>query len=325
MVSEQQKLVSVIIPAYNAEKFISETVGNVLNQSWKNLELIIINDGSTDNTSNILSSFSHDSRIRVVEQINQGCSAAKNTGLNYARGDFIQYLDADDILSEDKITQQIEALEDEPFGIAVCKTVVFQDINFKETGFEIDTDYLYSTENRFEFLMNLYGKNGKIGMIQPNAFLLPKGLVEKIGEWNTSLSPSPDEDGEYFCRAVLGASKIIYTNGTNYYRKITNAASLSKGKSFLFAKGALKSVQLKAQHVLEINDSETVKHILSRHFASVAYLYGPNFYEIVFMVKAELEKMGINKIPSVGGFNFKIVSSIIGFEKAIRLKRFLNN
>ena len=244
--------------------------------------------------------------------------------MNYSNGDFIQYLDADDLLSEDKIAQQVKALENEPFGIAVCKTVVFEHFDFKDTGSEIDTDYLYSTENTFEFLMNLYGKNGKIGMIQPNAFLLPKGLVEKIGEWNTSLSPSPDEDGEYFCRAVLGASKIIYTNGTNYYRKITNATSLSKGKSFLFAKGALKSVLLKAKHILEIDNSETVKHILSRHFASVAYLYGSDYPEIVLMVKADLNKMGIYKIPNVGGFNFKIVSSIIGFYKAMRLKRFLS-
>ncbi|MEJ7676462.1 MAG: hypothetical protein WKG06_00985 [Segetibacter sp.] len=150
---------------------------------------------------------------------------------------------------------------------------------------------------------------------------MPKSLAEKIGEWDTSLSPSPDEDGEYFCRAILAASKIIYTNGINYYRKIKNAASLSKGKSFLFAEGAFKSVQLKARHVLEINNSENVKCTLSIHFASTAYLYGPDYPQIVLMVEEELNKMGIFKIPTVGGSNFKILSSIIGFNRAIRLKR----
>lgn len=323
--SNQQKLVTVIIPAYNAEKYIRETIESVLNQTWKNLQLIIVNDGSADNTSNILNSFSYDTRIRVIEQINQGCSSAKNTGLNYAKGDYIQYLDADDLLSEDKIVQQVKVLENEPFGIAVCKTVVFHHTDFKDTGSEIDTGHLYSTDNSFEFLMNLYGKNGKIGMIQPNAFLLSRALVEKIGEWNTSLSPSPDEDGEYFCRAILAASKIFYTNGVNYYRKIKNVASLSKGRSCLFAMGAFRSVQLKAKHVMEITNAETVKRILANQYASVAYLYGSDYPEIVSMVKEELNKMGIYRIPTVGGLNFKIMSSIIGFDNAMRVKTLLKN
>lgn len=324
MIPKQQKLVSVIIPAYNAEKFINETVESVLNQKWENIEVIIVDDGSTDNTSKILCSLAKDKRIRVIRQENQGCSAAKNIGLNYAKGDYIQYLDADDLLSSDKIAQQVEVLQNEPFGIAVCKTIIFEHTDFKDTGQEIDTEYLYSTEDTFEFLMRLYGKNGRIGMIQPNAFLMPISLVKNTGAWNTTLSPSPDEDGEYFCRAILAASKIIFTNGVNYYRKIKNTQSLSKGKSFLFAKGALKSIQLKAEHLLKVDNSATVKNILSIHFASIAYLYGSAHPEIVLMVKEELKKIGVNKIPAVGGANFKITSSVLGFVRALRLKRFFS-
>lgn len=324
MEARQQDLVSVIIPAYNAEKYIRHTVESVLNQTWKNLEIIIINDGSTDNTGNILTSYKDDIRIKIIEQENQGCSTAKNTGLHHSIGNYIQYLDADDLLSEDKIAEQVKELKNKPLGIAVCKTVVFEHPVLKNTGFEIDTAYLYSTKNTFDFLINLYGRNGRMGMIQPNAYLMPRDLIEKTGKWDTSLSPSPDEDGEYFCRAILAASEIIYTEGINYYRKIKSTSSLSKGKSFLFAKGAFKSVQLKAEHLLEINNSETVKEILSKQFASIAYLYGPNYPEIVLMVKTELNKLGINKMPDTGGTKFKMLSAVIGIDKALKFKRFLS-
>jgi glycosyltransferase involved in cell wall biosynthesis len=96
-------LVSVIIPAYNAEKYIADTIQCVLDQTWDNIELVIVNDGSTDNTENSIRNFLGDKRVKYIIQANIGCSGAKNTGLSIATGDFIQYLDADDILSLDKI------------------------------------------------------------------------------------------------------------------------------------------------------------------------------------------------------------------------------
>src|SRR5689334_19611863 len=96
-------LVSVIVPAYNAEQFITKTVDNVFQQTWKSIELIIVNDGSSDRTSEVLEPYLKDGRLVYIEQQNQGSSTAKNMGLQRATGDFIQYLDADDLLSANKI------------------------------------------------------------------------------------------------------------------------------------------------------------------------------------------------------------------------------
>jgi glycosyltransferase involved in cell wall biosynthesis len=90
-------LVSIIMPAFNAARYIKEAVDSVLAQSWDNWELIIINDGSTDETASILRSF-NDERITVIEQINKGVSAARNSGLYIAKGEFVTFLDSDDIL-----------------------------------------------------------------------------------------------------------------------------------------------------------------------------------------------------------------------------------
>src|SRR4051812_16561576 len=93
--------VSIIIPAYNASGVIAEAIQSIQSQTWQNWELVIINDGSTDHTEDVVSQYLADPRIVYSKQENMGCSAAKNTGLALASGQFIQYLDADDLLSAD--------------------------------------------------------------------------------------------------------------------------------------------------------------------------------------------------------------------------------
>ncbi len=97
-----QPLVSIIIPAYNAEKYIQEAIDSVLEQSYQNWELIIINDGSTDTTEKIIYSYA-DERIKYHYQKNAGVSAARNSGMALARGGFLTFLDADDALTRDSI------------------------------------------------------------------------------------------------------------------------------------------------------------------------------------------------------------------------------
>ena len=92
--------ISVILPVYNSEKYIKKSVESVLNQTFTDFELIIVNDGSTDDTINILNSFS-DSRIKIINQTNQGPGAARNNALDIAKGDYIMFLDSDDWYSDD--------------------------------------------------------------------------------------------------------------------------------------------------------------------------------------------------------------------------------
>src|SRR5688500_10051894 len=138
--STSEPLVSVIIPVYNAENFISATLNSVLHQSWSNLEIILVNDGSTDQTEKSIAAFLNDPRVKYIKQDNAGCSAAKNTGLAEAKGDFIQYLDADDLLSNDKIEEQVKAIETDRFKVAVCRTKIF-DRAISDAKQEIDTSF----------------------------------------------------------------------------------------------------------------------------------------------------------------------------------------
>ena len=105
-------LVSIIIPAFNAEKFISETVNSVLTQSYTNWELIIVNDGSTDSTKNLIENFAQtDKRIQPIHQKNMGVSLTRNNGFKHATGQYIALLDADDVWLENNLLEKINMLQ----------------------------------------------------------------------------------------------------------------------------------------------------------------------------------------------------------------------
>jgi glycosyltransferase involved in cell wall biosynthesis len=108
-------LVSILIPAYNAERWIAETINSALNQTWSQKEIIIVDDGSRDATLQIAKRF-ESGLVKVVAQENSGASTARNKALAFAQGDYIQWLDADDLLAPDKIALQMARRETEPGG-----------------------------------------------------------------------------------------------------------------------------------------------------------------------------------------------------------------
>src|SRR5207302_3617886 len=103
-------LVSILIPAYNAERWIAETIRSALAQTWPNKEIIIVDDGSTDDTVGIVREFASDG-VKLIRQRNQGAAAARNRAFRQSRGNYIQWLDADDLLGPDKIARQMEMAE----------------------------------------------------------------------------------------------------------------------------------------------------------------------------------------------------------------------
>jgi glycosyltransferase involved in cell wall biosynthesis len=128
-------LVSVVIPAYNHERFISDTIGSVLNQEVKDLEVIIVDDGSTDNTAQIIDTI-RDERVRVIHQQNSGTASAINRGLSFARGKYISILNSDDLYHEDRLAILIDELEMDPECYLALSKVRLIDIHggFIESG-----------------------------------------------------------------------------------------------------------------------------------------------------------------------------------------------
>lgn len=110
---DNMKKISVVIPAYGVEKYIETTVQSVLSQTYKNWELLIIDDGSPDRTVEVCKKFT-DSRIKIISQTNRGLAGARNTGIRHAQGDYVAFLDGDDVWLPEKLEKHLEHLENSP-------------------------------------------------------------------------------------------------------------------------------------------------------------------------------------------------------------------
>jgi len=114
-------LISIIIPAYNAESTIESTISSALSQTYSNIEVVVVNDGSIDTTENVLiSKFGNDSRVRVITQMNQGVSVARNTGIEQSAGEYIVFLDSDDYLENSFVSTLVSLISKSNSDIAFC-------------------------------------------------------------------------------------------------------------------------------------------------------------------------------------------------------------
>ena len=263
-------LVSIIIPVYNCELHLATAIESALHQTWEEKEVIVVDDGSTDASFQVAKQYEKKG-VTVITQQNSGASKARNVGLEVAKGEWIQFLDADDFLRDDKIEKQLAQVNNYN-QLAVCKTIHFiKDVN---KGVVDDDSYFNDYLNDpVRFLIKLYGGfDYRSGMIQPNSFLVSRSLIEKAGKWNESLSL--DDDGEFFCRVILNAKEIIYhPEIMNYYRKYSSNSSLSGTKSRKAYLSQFNSICFKHQHLLQHNkDEELVPYIHTATFKALHLL-----------------------------------------------------
>src|SRR5258708_17374455 len=176
------RLVSIIIPVYNSEKYLAETIQSALNQTWPNTEIIVVDDGSSDNSLKAAREFK-DPRIRIFEQENRGASSARNKGLLEAKGEYIQFLDADDLLNSNKIEDQIRLLNGKDNAISNCATIHFFDKSDPHINQPLHEWYREDSTDSVQFLTRLYG--GSLisptywGLICIHTLLCPKAVIDK--------------------------------------------------------------------------------------------------------------------------------------------------
>ncbi len=139
--------VSIILPVFNGEKFIKKAIESVLNQSLDDFELIIINDGSTDSTSDIINSF-EDNRIRIINQNNKGPGQARNNGLKIASGDYIMFLDADDWFCEDALETAYFEAKNNNADISIFQIIKYFNGQFSQNDWFNLNNFDKSFENR---------------------------------------------------------------------------------------------------------------------------------------------------------------------------------
>jgi glycosyltransferase involved in cell wall biosynthesis len=200
---KNEKLISVVVPVYNAEKFIEETIKSVLDQTYREYEIIVVDDGSTDRSIDIVKSVSSD--IRVISQANRGCAAACTVGMKAAVGEFIQILGADDILYACKFDNQMDIfVKNEDADGIFCDFVRFStDLNnlkkFKRRKF-LDR---WKRKRK-----NLLGILLRGNIFQAATPLIRKEWYEKVGYYDERLTNL--EDWNAFMRMAQLGAKFYY-------------------------------------------------------------------------------------------------------------------
>ncbi len=314
--------VSVIIPAFNAEVFIAETLDSVVGQSYPSLEVFVVDDGSSDNTVAIARTY-EERGVMVFVQENCGACRARNIGLSKSTGKYIQFLDADDVLSEDKIEKQVAVLEQSPGYLGVSPTVHFMHgEEYRKMAPREESFWIHDTDDPVEFLVRLYGGYGERWMVQTSAWLTPKSITDQIGPWNEKLLL--DQDGEYFARAVLASKGIRTTGGINYYRRFVLGGNISaKADKIENLQSALLALNLKAEYLGRYTRSDQYLQAMSTLYMEIAINAYPRFPELARICEAEVKKTGKKPdIPVLGGKLIEFTRYLLGWKAArfLRIK-----
>lgn len=218
-------LISIIIPSYNRAHLIGDTLNSILDQTYKSWECIIVDDGSTDNTLEILKAYqAKDERIHFYlrpEHRLQSANTCRNIGIEKSNGDFLQFLDSDDLLSPNKIKLQLQAILDTS-DVAYGGYRYFKKIEDIEGAKKIPKPYYKNYNTGISFLEALGNSDS---FVPPHAYLVRKSCVFKSGMWDETLKSN--QDGEFFCRVLLKANYIKYVPDSEVYYRIHDAPRVS--------------------------------------------------------------------------------------------------
>jgi glycosyltransferase involved in cell wall biosynthesis len=274
-------LVSILIPAYNAAPWIADTIRSAIGQTWPRKEIIVVDDGSKDQTCAVAGQFAS-REVRVISQENQGAAATRNRALSLSQGDFIQWLDADDLLSPDKVEKQIGAA----IEIGNRRTLLSSGwgyFAYRVERAEFTPTSLWCDLSPIDWLVRKMGQNLHM---QTATWLTSRELAEAAGPWDVRLLS--DDDGEYFCRVILASNGIRFVPGPKVFYRVTPSSRLSHvGMSDKKKYAMLLSMQLHVKYIRSLEESDRVRTACMTYMQTWLHCFYPERPDLV----AELEKM----------------------------------
>jgi len=277
-------LVSIIIPSYNREYLIGETLDSVLIQTYTNWECIVVDDGSNDNTEEIINSYSEkDKRFKFYLRPTirkKGASVCRNYGLEKSKGELIQFLDSDDLLAKNKLEEQVKLYKPGDLSLITCKWGGFEESSNLSKRFK----YKYHSYRNFKKGINLLNTFGNYNeYFPPLVYLTPRILIEKSGLWNERLTNN--DDAEFFARVILNASKIVFSLGASVYYRYTSDEKLSILNSEEKILSAIESLRLIDSYIKNRYPGSSIKYIRNAKFN----LYNSIIKIFPVMVSREME------------------------------------
>jgi glycosyltransferase involved in cell wall biosynthesis len=288
-----------------------------LGQNYYNTEIIIVDDGSTDGSFEILKEFfeKYPEKISLIDQENQGVSKATNVGIQAAKGDYIQFLDADDLMSADKIKNQIRLLTGKSKEVlASCEWVTFKNAiqEISKVPYGIFQDF----DSGIDWLLRAWNHQE---MMADSSWLAHKELILQAGPWNETLSIN--QDGEFYSRVLSHCKGVIFDPDSIVYYRYLNEGNVSQQKSEKAWISLLESYRCYEKNILQMEDSPRVRVALKKVYQKFIYDIFPEYPELIAKAEKHMQDLGIPNKTYIGGPKFQTLSNVLGFKNALRLKR----
>ncbi len=305
-------LVSIIIPCFNAASWLGDALESALAQTWSNLEIIVVDDGSTDGSLDLARSFEARG-VRVLTQPNAGQCAACNHGLRLSRGELVKFFDADDLLSPASIEIQVRALQQHPGAIAYGEWARFhRDPN--EARFEPRAGWHDAAP--VDWLVAIW-RDGQ-PMMQCAQFLIPRALLDRTGGWDERLSLI--NDFEFFARLTLASNGIVFTPGARLYYRSGLPGSLSGSRSAQAWESAALSLTLGTSYLLAAENSPRTRAASAAILQMLVYAMYPNARDTVRRLESRIARLGGCPLSPLGGRAFRWTSRLLGWKAARHLQ-----
>ena len=309
-------LVSICMSAYNAEGHVAGALDSALAQTWDNLEIIIVDDGSTDETGLVVDRYDeqHD-EVTAVHQENQGHSAGMNRAYAESSGEMIKFFDADDLISQDMIERQVNRLNGSRTHVASAEWARFYDVP-SEATFEPET--VWRDMAPADWLVMACGNTRP--MMQCAIFLIPRPVFENAGGWDEQLALI--NDFEFFTRLLLQSEGIRFTAGARLYYRSGIEGNMSGMNTREAIESEHRSLLLGTQHLLDYEDTPGTRRVVANTLQDFIHRRYPDHPDLRAEMKKRVEELGGSDLRPSGPPGFEVLRPIVGWKMARRVQRF---
>jgi glycosyltransferase involved in cell wall biosynthesis len=305
--------VSIIIPCHNAAPWLAQTLESALAQTWPEKEIFLVDDGSTDRSLEIARSFEARG-LRILRQSNRGAAAARNAALALARGDYLQFLDADDLLTPDKIDAQVNLLESRaPGHLASCRWGRF--VSDPSTA-RFRDDAVFRDFPPMDYLIV---HTGEKRMMHLGAWLVPRAVAASAGPWNEALSQNDDD--EYFARVVLASRGIVFSMAGASLCRSRLPSSPTRRSDRLAIESRVRSAELIAGHMRRAEDSPRVVRALANYWQFLEYEIYLGAPDLGRRAAREVKALGGSNVRPEMGSNQRVLARLIGWRLSRRFSQ----
>lgn len=308
--NDEGPLISVLIPCFNAERYVEDSLESVLSQTYKRIEVIVVDDGSADKSCEIVGGF-RDRGVRLIRQESAGAAAARNRAFKASSGDFVMFLDADDVIGERHLAALIDRCQNSQRCVSMSQWDRFYTVR-DEAEFPVRQSY--HDDDGVSWLVSEFARAR--GMTQAGMFLIPRVLMDEFGLWNETCSFR--DDFEFFFRIISKSQGVRFAPEARLYYRSGVPNSLSRRRDANAVCGAFAGLVLGTEHLIEAEDSARTRRVCANILQDFIYEYYPAYSSLRERARRKVEALGGADVEPDGPPGFQKLRGLLSWRIARR-------